>query len=80
MDRTERLRARIAALLNVVWFRRLQLCEGVPRVFQELHLSQVCAQCVSCSGHCGNRGVTCLLGCVSRLLGGVPKGLPLLSD
>ena len=73
-------RARISALLNVAWFRRLQLSEGVPRVFQELHLSQVRAQRVSCSSHCGNRGVTGLLGCFSRLLGGVPKRLPLLSD
>jgi hypothetical protein len=31
--------ARISVLLNVIGFRRLQLSEGVPRVFQKLHLS-----------------------------------------
>ena len=55
-------------LLNIAWFRGLQLAEGVPRVFQELHLRQVRAQRVGCSSHCGNRGVACVLGCVSRLL------------
>lgn len=31
----------ISVLLNVFWFRRIQVSEGVARVFQELHLSQV---------------------------------------
>lgn len=65
---------------SVTRFRPLQLSEGVPRVFQKLHLSQIRAQRVSCGSDCGNRGVASFLGCFSRLLGGVPKPVPLLSD
>ena len=73
-------RCQNSVLLNVARFRRPQLPDGVPRVFQELHLSQIRAQRVSCRSHCGDRGVASLLGCSSRLLGGVPEPLPLLSD
>ncbi len=76
--RTPRTVAQISVLLNVAWFRRLQLFHGVSRVFHELHLSQVRAQRVSCGSDCRNGSVASLLRCVSRLLSSVPKRLPLL--
>jgi hypothetical protein len=56
-----------------------QTPESVPRVFQELHLSQIRAQRVSSRRDCGNRGVVSLFGGLPRILSHASKRLPLLS-
>ena len=72
--------------MNVAWFRRLQLSEGVARVLDELHLCQIRAQRLGGGRDGGNRGVssflggvTCFLGGVTGFLGGVAR-LPSLRD
>jgi hypothetical protein len=66
--------------LKIAWLRSLQLSDEASRLLQELHLSQVRAERVSCRGDGSDGGVASFLGGLSNLLGSVPKRLPFLAD
>jgi hypothetical protein len=56
------------------------MSQGIPGVFEELHLRQIHTERVCRGGNCCDRRVTSLFGCLARLLGGMPNRFAFLPD